>query len=64
MLADGHLGGSWDKLTPNGYFIVMRFGYIDENKEEPKLALIFRNNKVDALVAYASWEDLQRYFEK
>ena len=64
MLADGHLGGSWSKLIPNGYFLVMSFGYIEDNKEVPKLALIFKNSKVHKLVAHASREELQRYFQE
>jgi len=62
ILADGFLGGAWVKLTPNGFFVVMRFGYIEDNKEVPKLALIFKNNKVHKLVPHASREELQRYF--
>ena len=64
MLTDGHLGGSWGKLIPSGYFHVMSFGYIEDNKEVPKLALIFKNNKVHKLVAHASREELQRYFQE
>lgn len=64
MLTDGYLGGSWSKLMPNGYFLVMSFGYIEDNKEVPKLALIFKNNKVHKLAAHASREEMQRYFQE
>jgi hypothetical protein len=64
IIGDGFLGGSWTKLMPNGFFAVMRFGYIEDNKEVPKLALIFKNNKVHKLVPHASREALQRYFKE
>src|SRR5882672_479551 len=55
-LADGYLGQAWERLTPGGNFFILRFGYIQDNNEVPKLALIFKNGRVHKLVPYATQE--------
>lgn len=62
-LADGYLGQAWEKLTPGGNFHVLRFGYLQDNNEVPKLALIFKNGRVHKLVPHGTQEELERYFE-
>jgi hypothetical protein len=62
-LADGYLGAAWSKLTPKGYFSVFRFGYIQNDKEVPRLALIFKNHRVHKLVPHGTQEELERYFD-
>jgi len=61
--SDGYLGANWAKLTPKGYFEVLRFGYIQDGEEAPKRALIFKNNRVYKLVPHGTREELERYFE-
>jgi hypothetical protein len=62
-LVDGFLGGAWRKMTPDGVFLVWPFGYIEGLVQTPKLALIFKNNKVHELVPHAPREELERYFK-
>jgi hypothetical protein len=68
--ADGYLGGVWAMLTTAGYFKVWRFGYLEylegqkvPQREVPKLALIFKNNRVHKVVPYGTLEELIRHFE-
>jgi hypothetical protein len=62
-LADGYLGKAWTRLTPGGHFSVLRFGYLQDNQEVPRLALIFRNGRVHKVVPHGTQEELQRHFE-
>ena len=62
-LADGDLGNSWAKLTPGGYFLVYRFGYLQDNGEVPKLALIFKNGRVHKVVPHGTQEELERHLD-
>lgn len=61
--ADGYLGQAWQKLTPNGYFDVLRFGYVENGREIPKLALIFKNGRVHKVVPHGTQEEVGRHFD-
>ncbi len=54
----------WSTMTPQGVFMVWGFGYLDDGKEIPKLALIFKNGKLLKVVDYTSREDIEKEFSK
>ena len=62
-LADGYLGAPRSMLTAAGFFKVLRFGYLEGNKEMPQLALIFKNNRVHKLVPHGTLEELMSHFD-
>jgi hypothetical protein len=42
------------KPTPDGIYIVWPFGYVEDGKEVPKMAVIFRNGQLQKVVPYSS----------
>jgi hypothetical protein len=42
------------KPTPDGIYIVWPFGYVEDGKEVPKMAVIIRNGQLQKVVPYSS----------
>jgi len=52
----------WSRMTRDGLFVVWPFGYLDGEREVPKLALVFRNGTVFKVVPYGTREELEKHF--
>jgi hypothetical protein len=53
-----------ERLTPDGIFTVWPFGYMEGEKEIPKVALIFKNGKVLKIMPYTSREEVKKNFSQ
>lgn len=49
----------FSKMTPKAFYSVWPFGYVEEDKEVPKLALLFKNGALLEAVPYTSRADLE-----
>jgi len=52
----------WSRLTPEGLFAVWPFGYLEGEREVPKLAVLFKNGALFKVVPYGSREELEKQF--
>lgn len=52
----------WSRLTPEGLFAVWPFGYLEGEREVPKLAVLLKNGMLFKVVPYGSREELERRF--
>lgn len=68
LFTDGFLkykgGFVLERVTPDGLFTVWPFGYMEGDKEIPKVALIFKNGKVLNIMPYSSKEELEKSFSQ
>lgn len=54
----------WAEMRRDGLFVIWPFGYVERDKEIPKLALIFKNGKVYKIIPYESKEALKQYLSE
>jgi len=52
----------WVRLRPDGLFAVWPFGYLDGEREIPKVAVLFKNGSLFKVVPYDSREELEKQF--
>jgi hypothetical protein len=52
----------WSRFTSQGLFAIWPFGYLDGNREVPRLAVLFKNGTLFKVVPYGSREELEKQF--
>lgn len=61
---DGYLNFTgkhrWTKITPQGIFLALPFGYIEEKNEVPKLVAVFLNDRFHKLLPSSPRKELER----
>jgi hypothetical protein len=53
----------WVRLRPDGLFTVWPFGYLDGEREIPKVDVLFKNGSLFKVVPYGTREELEKQFE-
>jgi hypothetical protein len=52
----------WVRFRPDGFFAVWPFGYLDGDREIPKVAVLFKNGSLFKVVPYGTREELEQQF--
>ena len=53
---------NWSEINEHGVFTVWAIGYVENDKEIPKKALIFKNGEFVRIAPYGSKDDLRKQY--